>query len=93
MGKTVPVTQEALEGLGILGLQVLVETKVPAQLPEDKRAELLCQAGCKLSGRHTANEKLRLGGREWLQPQQYLPAGLSLERQRSVCGEGPKDSE
>lgn len=34
-----PVTQEILERPGILGLEVLVETKIPAQLSEDTEAK------------------------------------------------------
>lgn len=64
-------------------MKYLWRQKVPALYSEDVKAELLGHTGCKLSGRHTANEKLRLGG-AWLQPQQYLPAGLGLEL--AQCG-------
>lgn len=80
------MTQGTLDRRGIVGLEVLVETKVPAQLSEDIESELLHHTGCKLSGRHTANEKLRL-----------VRDGYSLQdsvgQERSVCGEGPMCSE
>lgn len=46
----VPVTQEIPDRPGILGLEVLVETKIPAQLSEDTKAKrvLVTQAAhCK----------------------------------------------
>lgn len=39
LGDRAPVTQEIPDRPGILGLEVLVETKIPAQLSEDMKAK------------------------------------------------------
>lgn len=76
-------------------MKYLWRQKVPAQYSEDIKAELLGHTGCKLSGRHTANEKLRLVGGV------VTASAVSACRPRSGAGEisvgvgreGPKRSE